>query len=71
MSLKIDGYNYYNNLTPDQQKLIKNVMLTTIDMCNEMAGEDIIFFEDAAIRSFMYEMLGRMINNEYYSVKNS
>ena len=64
------GHDYLQNLPEDQQDLIDRVMLSTIDMCSEMIGEDIIFTESAMYRAFKWEMLGHMLQDEYYDFKN-
>lgn len=46
---KIEGRRYLLSLPAETQKLIDDVMATTIDMCYEITGEDIGFFESAAL----------------------
>ena len=67
---KIDGYDYYKSLPKEQQELITNVMISTMDMCNELMKDEIkypiVFTESMAYNCFRDEMLGHMLNNEYY-----
>ncbi len=67
---KIEGRKYLLSLPTETQKLIDDVMATTIDMCYEFTGEDIGFFESAAYKAFKYEMMSHIIDNEYYDRKD-
>ena len=67
--LKLKGAEYYKSLDDDTRRLIDKVMFTTVDICNELNHEDnhpILFYEAAAWRAFRWEMLGHMLNDEYY-----
>ena len=69
IDLKIKGAEYYKSLDDDTRRLIDNVMFTTVDICNELNYEDnhpILFYEAAALCACRWEMLGHMLNNEYY-----
>lgn len=63
---KIKGYEYFRSLPKERQELIDNVMLSTMDMCSEMTDQPIAFHETAAYQSLKWEMLGHMLNKEYY-----
>lgn len=60
---------FFNSLPVEQQTLIDKVLLSTIDMSNELQNTDLIFFEDVAYRLFRYEMLEHMLNDEFYDPK--
>lgn len=45
---KIEANKYYQSLPKEQQDLIMNVMLTTMDMCSQLIEEDIVFPESMA-----------------------
>lgn len=67
---KIDADKYYRSLPKEQQDIIMNVMLTTIDMCSELLEENIVFPESMAYRVFKLEMLSHMLEDEYFDFKN-
>lgn len=66
-----DGKEYYDSLPKEQQELIYNVMLCTMDMCSELLQNEInrpiMFLESMAYKVCMWEMLDHMSNNEYYN----
>ena len=67
---KIDGGKYYKSLPEEEQNLIYNVMVTTIDMCNSLSNDPVIFTEAMAYRAFRNEMIGHMLNKEWYDPKD-
>ena len=67
---KIEANKYYQSLPKEQQDLIMNVMLTTMDMCSQLIEEDIVFPESMAYRAFRLEMLSHMLEDEYFDFKN-
>ena len=75
LELKKKGAEYFNSLDDKTKQLIINVMHSTIDMCNELNAEDknipIMFYEGAAYWAFRMEMLGHMLNNEFYNVRTN
>ena len=66
---KIDVDKYYQSLPKEQQDLITNVMLATMDMCSELLKENIIFPEYMAYRVFKLKMLSHMLEDEYFDFK--
>lgn len=66
---EIEAEKYYLSLPKEQQKLIVDVMLTTMCMCSELTDEPIVFFETMAYKVFRLEMLSHMLENEYYDYK--
>lgn len=67
---KIDTDKCYQSLPKEQQDLIENVMLTTMDMCSELIEKNIVFPEYMAYRVFKFEMLNHMMEDEYFDFKN-
>lgn len=67
---KIDADKYYQSLPKEQQDLITNVMLVTMDMCSELLKENIIFPEYMAYHVFKLKMLSHMLEDEYFDFKN-
>lgn len=65
---RLNGKNYYNSLPKETQSLITKVMLSTIDMCNELLSrrEHIVFFEDVAYQVLRDEMLNHMLKEEWF-----
>lgn len=64
------GKDYYNSLAEDEQKLIDDIMLTTMCMCSELTNVPCVFFERVAYKIFKYEMLTHLLDNEYYFDKD-
>lgn len=64
------GHDYLKSLPEEQQDLIDRVMLSTIDMCSEISGEDFRFTEGAMYKAFKWEMLGHMVKDDYYDPVN-
>ena len=74
INLKKKGAEYFNSLDNETKQLIINVMHSTIDMCNDFNVEDnhpIMFYEGAAWWAFRMEMLGHMLNDEFYNVRTN
>ena len=67
---KIDEFKNFESLPKETQKLITDVMLSTIDMCNELSDgySKIVFFEDTAYKVMRAEMLDHMHRNEWFDV---
>lgn len=67
---KIDEFKNFESLPKETQKLITDVMLSTIDMCNELSDgySKIVFFEDMAYKVMRAEMLDHMHRNEWFDV---
>lgn len=65
------GQEYYDSLPKETQKLITNVMFSTIDICNEILGTKLVAFEDVAYKVMREEMLERMINGEWFDALGS
>lgn len=67
---KIDELKNFESLPKETQNLITDVMLSTIDMCNELSDgySKIVFFEDVAYRVMRAEMLDHMHRNEWFDV---
>lgn len=63
---KITAAQYYRSLPKEQQELIDNVMLSTMDMCADLIGEAVVFPEIMAYQCMRWEMLDHMLNDEYY-----
>lgn len=70
MANKINGAKYYKSLSEEQQKLAKDVMMSTMDVISEILDEPIVFTESVAYKAMIYEVFGHMIENEYYDHKN-
>lgn len=74
LELKKKGAEYFNSLDDETKQLIINVMHSTIDMCNLFNAEDnhpIMFYEGAAWWAFRMEMLGHMLNDEFYNIRTN
>ena len=74
LELKKKGAEYFNSLDDETKQLIINVMHSTVDMCNDFNVEDshpIMFYEGAAWWAFRMEMLGHMLNDEFYNVRTN
>ena len=67
---KIDEYKRFETLPKETQKLITDVMLTTMDMCNELSDgySKIVFFEDVALRVMRAEILDHINKKEWFDV---
>lgn len=73
-ALKLKGAEYYKSLDDKTKQLINNVMHSTVDMCNMFNTEDnhpIMFYESAAWWAFRMEMLGHMLNDEFYNIRTN
>lgn len=66
----IEAEEHYRSLPKEQQDLIMNVMLTTMDMCSELIEKNIVFPEYMTYRVFKFEMLNHMLEDEYFDFKN-
>ena len=71
-NLKIDGKNYLESFDQSTQSLIKNIILATIDVCNEFhSDEHLFFYEAVAYKVFYWLVMGHIKRDEYYDFKNN
>jgi hypothetical protein len=72
LDLKIDGKKHFESFDPETRKLVENVILTTMDVCNEFGdGTPLFFYESVAYSVFCWIVMGHLKRKEFYNFKEN